>query len=85
MALQLIIGASGSGKTYHANRMIMDEAIKNPDKMYYVVVPEQLNLSMHNTFCISAQPKHSLTLMLYHLKDSQNVYCRVVVWICRIW
>lgn len=50
MALQLIIGASGSGKTYHANRMIMDEAIKNPDKMYYVVVPEQLNLSMQQHF-----------------------------------
>ena len=50
MALQLIIGPSGYGKTYYANRMIMDEAVQNPDKMYYVVVPEQLNLSMQQDF-----------------------------------
>lgn len=50
MALQLIIGPSGSGKTKYANQMIMDEARKNPEKMYYVVVPEQLNLSMQQHF-----------------------------------
>jgi ATP-dependent helicase/nuclease subunit B len=59
MALQLIAGASGSGKTYYANHMIMEEAVKCPDTNYYVIVPEQLNLSMQQDF-LKISPTNTL-------------------------
>jgi len=59
MALQLITGPSGSGKTYCANRMIVEEATKNPDVNYFVVVPEQLNLHSQQDF-LSISPTHTL-------------------------
>lgn len=46
MALQTIIGTTGSGKTHVATKMILEAAKKNPDKEFFFVVPEQLNLSM---------------------------------------
>lgn len=59
MALQIITGTSGSGKTYYASHMIVEEAIANPNTTYYVVVPEQLNLSMQQDF-LKISPTHTL-------------------------
>lgn len=44
MALQLILGNSGSGKTEYLFGHIVEEASKNPFKNYLVIVPEQFTL-----------------------------------------
>lgn len=49
MSLQFIIGNSGAGKSYHAYRTIIQESGRNPDKLYYVIVPEQFTMQTQKT------------------------------------
>lgn len=44
MALQFILGGSGSGKTHYIHEKIVGEADKNPDRNYFCVVPEQFTM-----------------------------------------
>ncbi|MCI8875858.1 MAG: helicase-exonuclease AddAB subunit AddB [Lachnospiraceae bacterium] len=44
MALQFILGDSGSGKTYDIQKKITGEADKYPHKNYFFVVPEQFTM-----------------------------------------
>jgi ATP-dependent helicase/nuclease subunit B len=44
MALQFILGSSGSGKTEYIYKKIVDEAGKNIKKNYLVIVPEQFTM-----------------------------------------
>ena len=44
MALQFILGGSGSGKTYDIQKKITGEADKYPHKNYFFVVPEQFTM-----------------------------------------
>uniref|UniRef100_UPI0040571354 PD-(D/E)XK nuclease family protein n=1 Tax=Agathobacter sp. TaxID=2021311 RepID=UPI0040571354 len=44
MALQFILGNSGSGKTEYIYRQTAKEAAKNPRKNYLVIVPEQFTM-----------------------------------------
>ncbi|MEG0721671.1 MAG: PD-(D/E)XK nuclease family protein [Lachnospiraceae bacterium] len=44
MSLQFIFGNSGSGKSYRLYQTIIEESIKNPDKNYLVLVPEQFTM-----------------------------------------
>ncbi len=39
--VDFIIGGSGSGKSTYLKERIADEAVKNPDKKYIMIVPEQ--------------------------------------------
>ena len=41
MSLQFIIGNSGAGKSFRAYQRVIREAAAHPEKMYYVIVPEQ--------------------------------------------
>ena len=41
MSLQLILGSSGAGKSHYLYTHIIEESMKNPDRNYIVVVPEQ--------------------------------------------
>lgn len=59
MALQIIAGSATKGKTYYVNHKILDESLMHPDIMYYVVVPEQLNLSMQQYF-LEISKSHTL-------------------------
>jgi len=59
MSLSLIIGSSGSGKSTNIYNRIIKESMKNKDKNYLVIVPEQytmstqrLLVSMHPNKCI---------------------------------
>jgi len=45
MALELILGSSGAGKSTHLYRSIINESIENPDRNYIVVVPEQYTMA----------------------------------------
>lgn len=49
MSLQFIIGSSGSGKSHTAFQTIIDESLKNPSTMYYVIVPEQFTFAAQRT------------------------------------
>lgn len=49
MAVQLIIGSSGSGKTTYLFQKIVEEAKANRDKNYLVIVPEQFTLHTQQT------------------------------------
>ncbi len=44
MSLQFIIGNSGSGKSRYLYEHIIAEAVKNPDRSYMVIVPEQFTM-----------------------------------------
>ncbi len=44
MSLQLITGASGSGKSYRLYEDVIKESIANPGKNYIVIVPEQFTM-----------------------------------------
>ena len=44
MSLQFIIGSSGIGKTHYACEWIIRESMKNPQKLYYIIVPEQFTM-----------------------------------------
>ena len=44
MALQLIFGGSGSGKSHFLFEHIIEESMKNPHKTYLVIVPEQFTM-----------------------------------------
>ena len=44
MALQLVIGNSGAGKTYRVYEDMIRESIEAPEKQYYVIVPEQFTM-----------------------------------------
>ena len=38
---EMLAGASMTGKTYSLSKQVLEEAHANPDKRYYIVVPEQ--------------------------------------------
>ena len=44
MALQLILGGSGSGKTTALYEMVIQESIQNSNESYFVIVPEQFTM-----------------------------------------
>lgn len=44
MALQFWFGASGSGKSMGVQQEIINRAIDNPDKMFFLVVPDQFTM-----------------------------------------
>lgn len=44
MALQLILGSSGSGKSHYINHKIIEESIQHPEREYLVLVPEQFTM-----------------------------------------
>ena len=49
MSLQFIIGSSGSGKSCYAYQNIIEQAGLHPDKLYYVIVPEQFTMQTQKT------------------------------------
>ena len=49
MSLQFIIGNSGAGKSSTAYRNIIRDARMNPDRFYYVIVPEQFTMQTQKT------------------------------------
>ncbi len=49
MSLQFIIGSSGSGKSCYAYQKIIEQAGLHPDRLYYVIVPEQFTMQTQKT------------------------------------
>ena len=57
MALQLIAGKSGAGKSHFLYEKIIKESIKNPTKQYYIIVPEQFTMQVQKKV-IGMHPNH---------------------------
>ena len=49
MSLQFIIGNSGAGKSFTAYQNVIHEAAAHPEKMFYVIVPEQFTMQTQKT------------------------------------
>lgn len=49
MSLQFVIGNSGAGKSYMVYQNVIREAAVHPEKMYYVIVPEQFTMQTQKT------------------------------------
>lgn len=60
MSVQYIIGASGSGKSHYLNNLIIEESIKNPDKNYIMLCPEQSTMQLQQEM-VSLHPVHGFT------------------------
>lgn len=59
MALQFILGSSGSGKSTYLYQKIVEESIKNPKQNYLILVPEQFTMQTQKEL-ISLHPKHAI-------------------------
>lgn len=49
MPLQFIIGNSGAGKSHTAFQSLISDAMAHPEKLYYVIVPEQFTMQTQKT------------------------------------
>ena len=44
MALQFVLGGSGSGKSRDTYQRIIADSLKHPEQRYIILVPEQFSL-----------------------------------------
>lgn len=59
MALHLILGNSGAGKSHYLYEHILAEAKKHPRRTYYVLVPEQFTMATQWEF-VKRQENHAI-------------------------
>ncbi|MGN0345376.1 MAG: PD-(D/E)XK nuclease family protein [Lachnospiraceae bacterium] len=59
MALHLILGNSGAGKSHYLYEHVLSEAGKHPERTYYVLVPEQFTMATQREF-VRRQEKHAI-------------------------
>lgn len=59
MALQMVFGSSGSGKSSYVYERILRQAKEAPDKMFFVVVPEQFTMQTQREL-VQRQENHSI-------------------------
>ncbi len=57
MALHFVLGNAGSGKSTFLRNFILDEAKKNPEKKYLVLVPEQFTMSTQKEYVEASENK----------------------------
>lgn len=50
MALQLILGGSGAGKSHYLYHKIIQESMEHPERTYLVIVPEQFTMETQKDF-----------------------------------
>lgn len=59
MALQFILGGSGSGKSYYAMSSFIAEAIAHPKEQYLILVPEQFTMQTQKDI-VRMHPNHGV-------------------------
>lgn len=60
MSLQFVFGNSGGGKTYYLYHAIIEEARKNPQKNYLILVPEQFTMETQSDL-VQMHPGNSIS------------------------
>lgn len=86
MALSLIIGSSGSGKSTNIYSRIIEESMEHKDKNYLVIVPEQytmstqrLLVSMHPNKCIMNIDVLSFNRLAYRVFEELGAEVKAVL------
>lgn len=59
MPFQLILGSSGSGKSYTLYKKIIQESIENPEENYIAIVPEQFSMETQKDI-VSLHPQNGV-------------------------
>ena len=59
MALHLILGNSGAGKSHYLYEQVLGEARQHPERIYYVIVPEQFTMATQREF-VRRQEHHAI-------------------------
>ncbi len=59
MGLQLVIGGSGSGKSYYMYKQLIDQAIACPQEKFIVIVPEQYTMETQKNI-VAMHPAHGV-------------------------
>ena len=59
MSLQFVFGNSGSGKSTYLYERILEEAGRNPNKNYLILVPEQFTMSTQREL-VRLQSAHAI-------------------------
>lgn len=62
MALQLITGSAGSGKSTYLYEYICQEAAAHPERQYFILVPDQFTLETQKTMVEKSQGKGILNI-----------------------
>ncbi|MCD7806977.1 MAG: helicase-exonuclease AddAB subunit AddB, partial [Lachnospiraceae bacterium] len=59
MSLQFILGGSGSGKSAALYHFMISESVKNPDRQYVLLVPDQYTMQIQRQL-VQLHPGHAL-------------------------
>lgn len=59
MSLQFVMGPSGAGKSHYLYQWVTTEAWRNPDKRYFVLVPEQFTMQTQKDL-VTASPRKGI-------------------------
>lgn len=59
MALQMILGRSGAGKSYQLYQRVIEQSMKHPRKQYFVIVPEQFTMQTQKDL-VAMHPNHGI-------------------------
>ena len=59
MSLHLLTGSTGTGKTYHLYKSIIDSAIQHPGRRHVVLVPEQFTMQTQRAL-VEMHPGHAI-------------------------
>ena len=59
MGLQFYLGASGAGKSYQVYGDIIEDAMKNPQRNYFIVVPDQFTMQTQLDI-VKRHPNHGI-------------------------
>ena len=62
MSLQFIMGPSGSGKSHYLYQKVTEESIKNPNKNYLVIVPDQFTMQTQKDLVMASPRKGILNV-----------------------
>lgn len=62
MSLQFIMGPSGAGKSHYLYQWVTTESLKNPDKSYIVLVPEQFTMQTQKDLVLASPRKGILNV-----------------------
>ena len=59
MSFQMILGSSGSGKSYILYKKMIQESIENPEENYIIIVPEQFSMETQRDI-VSLHPQNGV-------------------------
>ena len=91
MALQFVLGSSGSGKTEYIYERLVRQAGEHPKKNYLVIVPEQFTMQTQQKL-VELAPNHaimnidvlSFKRLAYRVFDDMGEIVELVIFILKL-